>query len=815
MCAEAKARPRAQQLITQYTSPLSSRVSGPLTTHLIVITIVTTIVITMLLGCEPPPSQQAISPCDVVDCQDRVCAVVDDVAVCLCPPDRYDDGEGRCLEISRMNDQGRGETQDALMSDATVTAERERGVAPSVDVSLNGPSPEYRDVGGRDLNVGTPDLALYDMGGSTEDMWGIADPDAETGLSDAAAHDPTDMTLLDMSAIVNDLSFTEDPCDPNPCLDLHRGVCEETAVSYVCRCDSGFREELDMSGELSCVPLSIGACEESHLEGDRFEPDECLEEATLLQVDVPQVHSVQPEDDEDWYRIDPIPSHIYRFEVTRADLPGARLSLYESAGTRVLQSQTLTDALTHELSGVDPYYLRVQGLTSRQVGNYGISLTDLGLDDHGDLPESATLIEVDVPPHFGEIETPGDDDWFSFEASSGRIYRFTLTRDTLSASYLYLYRPDGQSIARSYSDPESVAYEVSEDGRWYVRVRHLSSAQTGSYTLEVSDEGVDDHADEITPVTELTPIIDDGSVVEGMIETFGDVDCFVLEAQARHIYLVTLTPLDSSDTSLDVYDPAGTQRAFESDEELYYKTEGEGSWVLRVRQQSLSRVGGYLLSVLDLGVDDHADIPEEATVITPGEPVQGDIESDRDDDYFAFDALSGHIYRAEVILDTLSDSYLYFYAPDGRSALYSGSAESTTQELNEADRYLIRVRHALSNRRGTYELRLTDLGLDDHADTPLGASLLAAGAPPLMGTLETRGDVDVFELTLTQGQVYRIETNGVDVRVTVYEGDGETRVGSTGGDYLDVNVEMGGRYFVEVRADSFTATGDYTISVID
>ena len=180
-----------------------------------------------------------------------------------------------------------------------------------------------------------------------------------------------------------------------------------------------------------------------------------------------------------------------------------------------------------------------------------------------------------------------------------------------------------------------------------------------------------------------------------------------------------------------------------------------------------------------------------------------------------FEAEEGHIYRIEMTRAGISDGYIYLYAPDGETSLYASNVESVVYEFDDGGRYFFRVRHYQASGRGDYTVQITDLGLDDHADVAVGATPLSADGVEVTGSLETRGDVDYFALQLDGSQVYQLNTTGVDVRITVYAQDAITRIGYTGSSLLNIDVDSAGLYYVDIRGDASSTTGNYTLSVID
>ena len=97
----------------------------------------------------------------------------------------------------------------------------------------------------------------------------------------------------------------------------------------------------------------------------------------------------------------------------------------------------------------------------------------------------------------GDIQFPGDRDWFAVAMEAGRSYEFVLNgswtaHGTLGDPFLRgIYDPDGSSIPgtrnNNYgSGPNSrVVYEAVVDGTHYVSVG--ASVGQGTYTLWVED----------------------------------------------------------------------------------------------------------------------------------------------------------------------------------------------------------------------------------------------------------------------------------------------------------------------------------------
>ena len=593
------------------------------------------------LGCDegaPPEDAEAIM-CAQVRCDGQICALIDGAPTCICPPGTYEGADGGCLPPPDIGELQGAHTQPNDM-----------------EVSQGGEAP-----GGLWLEAGAS--GGWASGG--EPSGGEPAPPLE--------------------------------CAPDSC-PVDR-ACEVIEGGLTCVCLDGLEED-PITG-LCLQPQAPGLCPDSHLEGDGYEPNECDAEATILIPSLAQPHSVLPGGDEDWFQLNAQAGHVYRFEVERLSLPNAILYLYD-AELRHIFSQSSTYEITHEMPSAGVYYYKVNGYNAQSTGDYEALLTDLGPDDHADAPGGATPITVDGEAVEGQIETRGDDDWFSFEAQAGCIYHVEVSRSTLSGAYVYLYYPDGQRIAESHSDPESITYELPSSGRWYVRVRHSSGSGSGGYSVSVSERGTDDHADELTGATTLEV---NGPAVSGDIETRGDLDYFQLQASRGHVYRLSLNPLSLSGATLTIYRPDGSLERFTSSSVLIFEAEESGVWGVQVRHSSTTQVGTYELTAEQVGVDDHEDGYEGATPISlDGSLVEGEIESERDVDMFEVSLSAGVSY---VLQSAGLDVRSSVYQANGVRLAWTGG-ERLTFTPTTSGTHFIELRADITIATGAYSFTLSE-----------------------------------------------------------------------------------------------------------
>jgi hypothetical protein len=108
------------------------------------------------------------------------------------------------------------------------------------------------------------------------------------------------------------------------------------------------------------------------------------------------------------------------------------------------------------------------------------------LDDHGDMPASATPIATSSAMS-GNILSPTDADWFSFTAVPGDLHRFRINLVTLGSSALRLFDTNGTTLLAADSDGDNAIlyWTPTVAGTYHVEVTGVGGAM-GDYSLEYS-----------------------------------------------------------------------------------------------------------------------------------------------------------------------------------------------------------------------------------------------------------------------------------------------------------------------------------------
>ena len=237
--------------------------------------------------------------------------------------------------------------------------------------------------------------------------------------------------------------------------------------------------------------------------------------------------------------------HIHGRQITRRELP---------AGTYYLG-----------VSNIQPY-----------SGVYELSVRDVGPDDHGGLPETATELPLGATLS-GTIDPAGDTDFFRIELPE---------RTTLEVSGAGV----DQSQAVRICEPEQRDFDFAllddegglgwsrrelEAGTYFLAVR--SGGLEGAYQIGVRDVGPDDHGDAPFSATPLAL----GETAAGDIEPRGDLDYFRFDLPRRMNVIVSTR----ADAGIDLMLTNANGREATDAEGVYRSTEQDSQGGLLLRAE--------------------------------------------------------------------------------------------------------------------------------------------------------------------------------------------------------------------------------------
>ncbi len=292
----------------------------------------------------------------------------------------------------------------------------------------------------------------------------------------------THLFLLALAAALSSTGCVdkEAVCTPSTCREPNRTQCVVEGDETRCLCDVGYVSR--PSGV--CEPVSAANCAE-HL-GDASEPDDCQARARTLVADGrPNPRSIDPIGDLDFFRFEARAGRIYSVTVVPEGSLLPRVDAFDQGGVWLDAVDGAPRAeLTFKAPTAAPYFLRVSHSPvdiSAATGPYVLTFVEVGPDDHGDGPNSATRVSTGTSSTFGRFEYRRDEDWFEFSASTGRNYRLTFEGPSgrvLPVVEVYL-SSDLRTPLFSRQNP-TIDFSVPASGTAYL-VMYMPNGTLGSY----------------------------------------------------------------------------------------------------------------------------------------------------------------------------------------------------------------------------------------------------------------------------------------------------------------------------------------------
>ena len=506
-------------------------------------------------------------------------------------------------------------------------------------------------------------------------------------------------------------------------------------------------------------------------------PDDFPSDSSTLgtvAVDGSATGEIEYEGDRDWFAVELVTGRTYRIDLKGYDDGGGSLydphlrGLYDADGVRIANTQDEDDgtdqnaSVTYTATTTGMHYIAASG---RQGGpiftddTYTLAVTDV--TDLDDFPaDSSTTGTVVVEGSArGEIERPGDQDWFAVDLAAGQLYQVDLRgwdkgHGTLDNPYLRgIYDQTGTLIADTrdnnggpWSDAR-VMFTPSDAGTYYVAAGAFEG-EVGTYKLSVK---IDEHTDD----TDTTGRVAVDGTATGDIEYYGDHDWFAVDLEADRTYRIDLKGSRNGDGTLwnpllyGIYDDTGIRLPGTQDDSsgagtnarVTFTPAATGTYYVAATNSSRFGTlsdGTYTLAVTDVtaGVpDDYPDDTSTTGTVAVGGSITGEVEFLFDEDWFAVTLEAGQTYRFDLKGrptgdGTLHDPYLYGIYDDEGSLIAgttdddSGSGESVYHNSQvmytatedgthyvAAGAWVIRFDgldlHA--NDEGTYELSVTDI----------------------------------------------------------------------------------------------------------
>jgi len=473
-------------------------------------------------------------------------------------------------------------------------------------------------------------------------------------------------------------------------------------------------------------------------------------------------------------------------------------------------------------------------------------------DDYAAGPETEGALSVGGSAT-GELEAPGDTDWFAVILEEGQGYAIDLEgaptgQGTLPDPLITLYDADGTEVGRNDDGGTGfnsrLIFTAPAAGTYYVAAGGFADA-IGTYTVRVGefDAPPDDYAASVDTAGEVAV----GGEVTGALELPGDSDWFRLEVTGGQQYEVRLegAPTDMGtlgDPLVTLYDAEGNEIDRDDD-----GGEGFNSRLILSPAQDATRfigaqgfgdvTGTYTLSVREYvpPPDDYADGPDTSGAVTVGGSVTGEIGTPDDQDWFAVTLEAGQGYAIDVEgsdtgMGTLPDPYAFLYDADGNQlAQDDDGGQGFNSRLlytpQQSGTYYAAAA-SFGEATGTYTLGVSEYvpPPDDYGDMPDAAGAVAPGES-VTGEIEVMDDIDLFGVELRAGVPYTFDLEGAptgqgtlgDTVLILLDADGNEILynddfGGSFNSQITFTPPQAGTYYLAARGFGQN-TGSYTLTV--
>ncbi|MEW6434318.1 MAG: PPC domain-containing protein [Myxococcota bacterium] len=169
--------------------------------------------------------------------------------------------------------------------------------------------------------------------------------------------------------------------------------------------------------------------------------------------------------------------HVYRFEESSSTDVYVRLA---QGGTTLVATQDTPEAFQWRAAASGTVFFGIRHYSSGATGPWTMTVTEVGLDDHGDARTSATTVTLGAAATSGALQFIGDVDYFGFTAASGSLAFQVVTTGSVDVQ---VQNASGGVVA-SGTGPGTLTFSVPSAGDYYVRI---SRAALVSYTVRVSN----------------------------------------------------------------------------------------------------------------------------------------------------------------------------------------------------------------------------------------------------------------------------------------------------------------------------------------
>jgi Ca2+-binding RTX toxin-like protein len=525
------------------------------------------------------------------------------------------------------------------------------------------------------------------------------------------------------------------------------------------------------------------------------------------------------------------------------------------------------------------YFIETGSAFKYDTGAYAVSITFAKADDFGNAIDDQNIAVGDLVldgVKQGEIQTPGDVDYFKIDLDSGANYQLQVSGlggggGILSDPALRIFSETGELI--EYADDGGTGtdtltyFSPSSTGTYYFEVSSDDNTSQGTYSVSISQSAIP--ADDVGNSIDTSKLISTGQEFSGNLLTRADEDWFAVDLVEGKRYTAIASGEGSGGGTLP--DPylelrSGTGQLINTNDNGSWLNDAAISFVpatsdryyLVVKTQNPDETGTYRFVMRS--PDDHGSTIGEATPISLGQTYEGALQwadgrfgakavnseaipVDRDEDWFEISASEGKVITIEVtpttikglsrpLVEVIDPSGLIPIARGDGKELETGTAYATFK-APETGTYSIRVTDGAGATGGYTVKSLAGDASDEDSNAPI-ALTFSAGEAFKVAEIGIANDHDTFTISISKDTKYKVEVVNVrDGLITPIE-DAELElifeeVGSSiavpltvyGGDTPSrmassfVETTSDGELTITVSAADNLDTGQYAVRVLD
>jgi Ca2+-binding RTX toxin-like protein len=424
------------------------------------------------------------------------------------------------------------------------------------------------------------------------------------------------------------------------------------------------------------------------------------------------------------------------------------------------------------------------------------------LDDYTDTASTRGEMDPTIGEVRGYIGDEGDIDWIKTDLLEGTTYLFEVkgvdsADGTLGNPDLKIYKATNTGdpittvdVVGAAGRNEFVQVTIGEggSGTYYLSVQDELATLTGSYL--VTQQSKDLHAESIYTTGSLSFDGLGRASATGEINLSYDRDWFRIELNGGQAYQIELRGASTSSGSLA--DPMVELRSATGlllnsangnglTATLQVQAPADGTYYISAGSAGNTGRGTYEIVVKGIP-DDFAGDTTTTAMLDIGNPStnyevadkNGVIQTSGDSDWFKVGLSAGVTYIVSVAsdqdsttLDPLRDPFLAIRNAQGERVAFNDDTAGSFDALlyftpDVSGVYYVEATSAFKYDTGAYSVNIDVAPADDYGndltDTNLGTLILGSY---LTGGLQKPSDTDVFQVTLTGGQNYSFDVEGI------------------------------------------------------